>query len=144
MDKGMKRSIILDNYQSTANRCRHDGEDDYVKMNTRSSTCIDNLDLYLKIKDDKIIDLSFEGEACVISTSSTNIMSNMLKGKTIDEAIEIIENYNNMIYEKDYDDNLVGEACVYDDVMMQPARVKCATLSWDSVYKELLKYKDDC
>lgn len=144
MDKSLKRSIILDNYQNTDNRCRHEDDNEYVKMNTRSSTCIDNLDLYLKIKDNKIVDLSFDGEACVISTSSTNIMSNMLKGKTIDEAIKIIENYNNMVYENDYDKDLVGEACVYDDVCLQPARVKCATLSWDSIYKELLKYKDGC
>lgn len=142
MDKDLRRSIILDNYQNTNNRCRHDNDNNYNKTNTRSATCIDNLDLYLKIKDNKIEDLSFDGEACVISTSSTNIMSNLLKGKTIDEAINIIENYNNMIQEKEYNKEIIGEACVYDDISKQPSRIKCATLSWDGIYKELLKYKE--
>ena len=52
MDSDMRRSIILDNYNDTCNRCRHDFDDGYQKTNTRSNTCIDNLDLYLKIRDD--------------------------------------------------------------------------------------------
>lgn len=142
MNKDMRRSIILDNYNDTCNRCRHDNDNNYTKTNTRSSTCIDNLDLYLKIKDDKIEDISFEGEACVISTSSTNVMAKLIKGKSIDEAIRIIENYNNMIDEVDYDEDLLGEAIVYDDISKQPARIKCATLSWNGVYKELVNYKE--
>lgn len=143
MDKELKRNIILDNYQNTTNRCRHDQDNNYQKLNTRSKTCIDNLDLYLKIKDNKIEDLSFDGEACVISTSTTNIMGSLLKGKTIDEAIKIIENYNKMIEEKDYNQELLGEAQVYADISKQPARIKCATLSWNGLYQELLKYKNN-
>lgn len=142
MDKELRRSIILDNYQNTNNRCRHDEDNAYKKLNTRSKTCIDNLDLYLKIKDNIIEDLSFDGEACVISTSTTNIMGNILKGKTIDEAIKIVENYNNMIEEKEYNQELLGEAQVYDDIYKQPARIKCATLSWNGIYQELLKYQE--
>lgn len=142
MDKELRRSIILDNYQNTNNRCRHDEDNAYKKLNTRSKTCIDNLNLYLKIKDNIIEDLSFDGEACVISTSTTNIMGNILKGKTIDEAIKIVENYNNMIEEKEYNQELLGEAQVYDDIYKQPARIKCATLSWNGIYQELLKYQE--
>ena len=141
MDKEVKRSIILDNYQDKSNRIRHDN-DDYIKTNTRIDTCIDNIDLYIKINNNIIEDISFEGEACVISTSSTNIMINTLKGKSIDEALDIINNYKNMIDEKDYDINMLGEAIVYDDIYKQPARIKCATLSWDGIYRELIKYRD--
>ena len=143
MDKNIKRSIILDNYNNCNNRCRHDGDVDYQKTNTRSATCIDNLDLYIIFRGNVIEDISFDGEACVISTSSTNIMASLLKGKTIDEAIEIIKNYNNMIKEEEYDKDLIEEAIVYDDISKQPSRIKCATLSWDGVYKELLKYKKE-
>lgn len=142
MDKDVRRSIILDNYQNASNRCRHDNDSSYRKMNTRSSTCIDNLDLYIKIKDNKIEDVSFDGEACVISTSSTNIMADLIKGKSVDEAIEIIRNYDNMIDEAEYDKDMVGDAIVYDDISKQPARIKCATLSWNGIYKELVKYKE--
>lgn len=142
MDKDTKRSIILDNYQDISNRVRHDNDSSYFKTNTRISTCIDNLDIYLKIEDSIIKDISFDGEACVISTSSTNIMINLLKDKSVDDAIKIIENYKFMIDEKSYDRDIIGEAIVYDDIYKQPSRIKCATLSWDGIYKELIKYKD--
>ena len=142
MDKETKRSIILDNYQDISNRIRHDNDTSYSKTNTRSNTCIDNLDIYLKIEDNIIKDISFDGEACVISTSTTNIMSNLLKGKSVDEAIEIIDNYKAMIDEDDYNEDVIGEAIVYDDIYKQPARIKCATLSWDGIYKELKRYKE--
>ncbi|MCI6265482.1 MAG: SUF system NifU family Fe-S cluster assembly protein [Erysipelotrichaceae bacterium] len=139
MDKELKRSIILDNYQNPYHRERHDDEADYVKLNSRNVSCIDNIDLYIKIRNDKIEDISFEGEACVISISSTSIMSNLLQGKTIDEAIEVIKNYDAMIEERDYNENILGEAIVYDDVAKQPSRKKCATLSWHGLYHKLLE-----
>ena len=142
MDKDIKRSIILDNYNNNDNRCRHDKDSKYKMFNTRSATCIDNLDVYLKVNDNIIEDISFDGEACVISTSSTNIMIDLIKGHSVEEAIEIIKNYDNMIKEKKYDKDMLGEAVVYDDIYKQPARIKCATLGWDGLYKELLKYKE--
>ena len=142
MDKELKRSIILDNYQDKSNRIRHDNDDNYIKTNTSISTCIDNLDLYININNNIIEDVSFEGEACVISTSSTNILINLIKGKSVDEAINIIDNYRNMINEKEYDENIIGEGIVYSDIYKEPARIKCAILSWDGIYKELVKYRD--
>ena len=142
MDRDLKRSIILDKYQNPYHRMRHDNDRDYVKLNSRNVSCIDNIDLYIKIKDNKIEEISFEGEACVISISSTSIMSRLLEGKTIDEALEIIKNYSNMIEEKEYDQDVLEEAVVYDDVAKQHSRKKCATLSWQGLYKELLKLKE--
>ena len=142
MDKDIKRSIILDNYQDRSNRVRHDNDDDYVKINTSISTCIDNIDLYIDVSSGIIKDISFEGEACVISTSSTNILINLIKGKSIDEAINIITNYKKMINEEEYDKNIIGEGIVYSDIYKEPARIKCAILSWDGIYNELIKYKE--
>lgn len=142
MDREMKRSIILDHYQNPSHRERHDQDNEYIKLNSRNASCIDNIDLYIKMKDDVIEDISFDGEACVISISSTSIMGNLLRGKTIDEAIEIVRQFDNMIEEKEYDEDILGEACVYDDVAKQPSRKKCATLSWHGLYRELLEIKD--
>ena len=141
MDRELKRSIILDNYQNPYHRLRHD-EDDYLKLNSRNVSCIDNIDVYIKIKDGVIEDISFEGEACVISISSTSIMASTLVGKTIDEALKIIENYDDMIEEKEYDKDILEEAVVYDDIAKQPSRKKCATLTWNGVYKKLLSLKE--
>ena len=143
VDKNLKRSIILEHYQNPYHRERHDEEDEYLKLNSRNVSCIDNIDLYVKMCGDKIETVYFEGEACVISISSTSIMSRLLEGKTIDEALEIISNYNNMIEEKEYREDILEEAIVYDDVSKQPSRKKCATLSWQGLYNKLLEIKEN-
>ena len=127
MDRDLKRSIILDNYQSPNNK--HTSDDSYFKINTRNVSCIDNLDIYLKIEDNIIKDISFEGEACVISISSTNILTNLLIGKTKEEGIYLINNYLKMINEEEYDKDLLEELLAYEDIYKQPARKKCATLA---------------
>ena len=128
MDSNIKRSIILDNYQDMTNRKVPDDITDYIKINSNNASCIDNIDIYVKIKDNKILDIKYDGEACVIAISSTSILSKMLIGKTTKEAQKILDNYFNMIEEREYDRELLGEACVYDDVYKQPARKTCATL----------------
>ena len=131
MDKDIKRSIILDNYQNPNNK-RVSGTD-YIKINTRNVSCIDNLDIYLKIENDIIKDVSFEGEACVISISSTNILTNLLIGKTKEEGIYLIDNYLKMINEEEYDKEVLKELLVFDDTSRQPSRIKCATLSANGI-----------
>lgn len=128
MDSNMKRSIILDNYQDTSNRMIPDDTNDYIKINSNNVSCIDNIDIYVKLEDDKIVDIKYYGEACVIAISSTSILCKMLIGKTIEEAKKILDNYFRMIEEDEYDKDLLGEAQVYDDIYKQPARKTCATL----------------
>ena len=135
MDKDIKRSIILDNYQNPNNK-RVSGTD-YIKINTRNVSCIDNLDIYLKIENDIIKDVSFEGEACVISISSTNILTNLLIGKTKEEGIYLIDNYLKMINEEEYDKEVLKELLAFDDTSKQPSRIKCATLSANGIKKFL-------
>lgn len=128
MDSNMKRSIILDNYQDAKNRGIPNDKDSYIKINSNNQSCIDNIDIYVKLDNDIISDIKFEGEACVIAISSTSILSDMLIGKTINEAKDILNNYFKMIEEQEYDSNLLGEANVYDDIYKQPSRKTCATL----------------
>lgn len=137
MDRDLKRSIILDNYQSPNNK--HTSDDSYFKINTRNVSCIDNLDIYLKIEDNIIKDISFEGEACVISISSTNILTNLLIGKTKEEGIYLIDNYLKMINEEEYDKEVLKELLVFDDTSNQPSRIKCATLSANGIKDYLEK-----
>ena len=127
MDDNIKKMIILDNYHDPKNRGVPE-EDGYLKINSNIVSCIDNIDIYVLVEDNLIKDIKYEGEACVIAISSTSILSDMIIGKTIEEARVIIENYFNMIEEAEYDSNLLGEACVYDDIYKQPARKACATL----------------
>ena len=100
----------------------------YKKANTRSSSCIDNIDLMMKLEDGKVVDACFDGEACAICTSSTSIIVKSLIGKNVDEAKNIIKNYQNMINEEDYDPEVLGELNAFDEIYMQPARKNCALL----------------
>ena len=143
MDSELKRSIILDNYENPINRGRCNQDEGYILENSRNVSCIDNIDLYVKIEDNIIKDIKFDGEACVISISSSSIMSNILIGKSVEEALNIIDNYKNMIEEKDYNKDILEEAIVYEDMYKQPSRKKCATLSWDGIARVLKKYRDE-
>lgn len=136
MDKETKREIILDNYQNPTNRGLVE-DATYKKANTRSSSCIDNIDLMMKLEDGKVVDACFDGEACAICTSSTSIIVKSLIGKSVDEAKEIIKNYQNMINEEDYDPEVLGELNAFDEIYMQPARKNCALLSSKSAVKIL-------
>ena len=127
MDANLKRSIILDNYQDARNR-GIPSTDDYIKINSNNDSCIDNIDIYVKLNNDIIEDIKFEGEACVIAISSTSILSELLIGKNIKETSVILENYYNMIEEREYDSDMLGECCVYDDIYKQPSRKTCVTL----------------
>lgn len=127
MDTEMKRSIILDNYQDAKNR-EIPLDDGYIKINSNNDSCIDNIDIYVKLNNDIIEDVKFYGEACVIAISSASILSNLIIGRDISYAVNILNNYYNMIEEKDFDRELLGEACVYDDIYKQPSRKTCVTL----------------
>jgi nitrogen fixation protein NifU and related proteins len=136
MDKETKREIILDNYQHPTNKGLKE-DDSYIKENTRSNSCIDNIDLMMKIEDGIVVDACFDGEACAICTSSTSIIVKSLIGKSVNDAKEIIKNYQNMINEEDYNPEILGELNVFDEIYMQPARKNCALLSSKSAVKIL-------
>ena len=136
MDSNLKREIILDNYQNPDNRGLID-DDSYLKINSNSESCIDNLDFMMKVEDGVIKDIRFDGEACAISTSATSIMIRKLIGKTKEEVKDILTNYQNMINEKDYDKELLGELLVYDEIYKQPNRKGCALLPSEAIEKML-------
>jgi nitrogen fixation NifU-like protein len=127
MDKKLKRLIILDNYQNPYNKKTIE-DPTYIKINTNNESCIDDLDIYFKVEDNKIIDVGFNGEACAISTSATSIMLKNLIGKSLEEVKELITNYSNMINEKEYDKELLKELNVYDEIYLEPNRKNCALL----------------
>ena len=132
----MKRTIIMEHYQNPKNRGLIDNKD-YKFVNMNNESCIDEINLLVKIIDDKIVDIRFDGEACAICTSATSIMIETLIGKTKKEAEEILKNYEYMLDEKEYNSNILEQAIVYSDIASQPNRKKCALLSWWGIKKVL-------
>ena len=136
MDSELKREIIFDNYKEPTNRGLVE-DNSYLKANTKSDSCIDNLDFMMKIENGIVKDIRFDGEACAISTSCASIMIKSFIGKSVDEVKSILENYISMINEKEYDSSLLGELNVYDEISKQPNRKNCALLPMNAVEKML-------
>lgn len=136
MNSNEKRNIILKNYQDNTNR--KDIEDkNYIKINSRNTSCIDNINIYIKFNNNVIEDIKFNGEACVIAISSTVTLINNLIGKNKGEALNIINNYEKMVDGLEYDKELLKELVAFDDISKQPSRKICATLASRKI-KELL------
>lgn len=136
MDSNLRREIILDNYQEPMNRGLIE-DNSYIKTRTSSESCIDDLSFMMKIEDGVVKDIRFDGEACAISTSATSIMIRSLIGKSVEDARKILTNYSNMINEKEYDEELLGELVVYDEICKQPNRKNCALLPENAIEKML-------
>ena len=140
MDDNIKREILFDNYTNPYNRV-DDEVEGYLKVNTSNESCIDNLDIYLKLEDNIIKDIKFKGEACAISTASTSIMIKNMIGMNIDDAIKYVNNFMNMINEEPYDNTNFDEALVFDETYKQASRKTCATLPYRGIIKLLEENK---
>lgn len=130
------REVIMDHYEYPRNKgLKHDKS--YSSVNLDSESCIDNIDLEVKIENGIIKDICFDGIACTISTASTSIMSELLKDKSVEQAKKIIDNYLAMLHGQEYDEELLEEANAFVNTSKQANRIKCATLSWNGI-KEIL------
>ncbi len=139
MDDNLRKEIIMEHYMNPLNRDTIEDKN-YIKVNTNSPTCIDNIDLYVLFENDKIKDIHFNGEACAISTSASSIMTKLVKGKTIAEIKKLIDEYDNMIETgKEYDD--LEEALAYSNIYLQQNRKSCATISWTGLKNAIEKYE---
>ena len=135
----MMRQIIMDHYSNPLNKHQPQSEG-FEKMHMHSDNCIDDLDIFLFIENGIVKDACFDGVACTISTASTDIMCDLLKGKNIDEAKNIIAQYNHMIHEEPFDDEVLEEAIVFINTSKQAARIRCATIGYNAA-ERILKDK---
>lgn len=101
--------------------------------------CGDQLTVYLKVDDAGTIeDVSFEGRGCAISTASASIMTETLKGKTVQEAQSLFDGFHRLVTgESGAGDAALGKLAVLGGVREYPSRVKCATLAWHTVQAAL-------
>ena len=136
-DPEILRELIMDHYQYPHNHKLKD-DDRYRMKHMASESCIDDIKVQAKIENGIIEDICFDGVACTISTASTSMMTDLLKGKTTDEAKEIIADYLNMTNGKEYDPDMLEEAVAFQNVYRQANRIKCATIGWNAM-EELIE-----
>lgn len=105
--------------------------------------CGDHLVVYLKLKEDQTIeDISFVGDGCAISKASASMMTTTLKGKTVQDAQNLFEQFHKLIIgqlDPAKDSNTLGKLAVFSGIWHFPARVKCASLSWHTMKGALEK-----
>ncbi|MEK6288806.1 MAG: Fe-S cluster assembly sulfur transfer protein SufU [Acidobacteriota bacterium] len=97
--------------------------------------CGDKVKIYIKMDDDILKDISFEGAGCAISTASASIMTETLKGKTRAKAEELFQTFHDLVTGQpaQLDAPELGKLAVFSGVSEFPIRVKCATLSWHTL-----------
>lgn len=118
---------------------------DYCEIG-HNPNCGDEITLELKINGNIIEDMAFSGHGCAISQASTSIMIDTLKGKTIEEAKEIIKIFIEMIKRETTNEEelkKLEDAIAFKNVSNMPARVKCALLAWHTIEDMLDKYKEE-
>ena len=142
--KELYQELILEHGKNPRNLGKTENFNKDAKGN--NPLCGDNVHIYLKLNDQrKVEDISFEGSGCAISMASASIMTDLIKGKSDNEAKEIIEDFLGMIKENpELKTNLLKEddktklMCL-SGVKQYPMRVKCATLSWHTLVSAMEK-----
>ena len=136
--KELYQEIILDHGKNPRNLRRTENFNKDAKRH--NPLCGDKVHVYLKLNENKKVeDISFEGQGCAISMASASIMTDLVKGKEEPEVKEIVNDFLDMIKEKDelnnnilHEDDKTKLMCL-SGVKQYPMRVKCATLSWHTL-----------
>ncbi len=99
--------------------------------------CGDQLKLYLKVENDRVVDASFLSSGCAISTAAASLMTESLKGKTSAEALTLLDTFHELLTTDSPVTEGLGKLVVFCGVREYPARVKCATLAWHTLRSAL-------
>ena len=146
--KELYQEIILDHGKNPRNLRKAENFNKDAKGH--NPLCGDKVHIYLKLDENKKVqDISFEGQGCAISMASASIMTDLVKGKDEHEVKEIVEDFLEMIKEKDYLNNNILEEnektklmCL-SGVKKYPMRVKCATLAWHTLTSAITNSKEE-
>ena len=137
--RALYQEVILDHSKKPRNYRVLEGADH--RAEGYNPLCGDRVTIYLKVEGGKINDLSFQGSGCAIATSSASLLTEALKGKTLDEADALFEKFHALVTGegdgKLADDASLGKLAVFSGVAEFPIRVKCATLAWHTLKSAL-------
>ena len=135
--------LIMEHSMNSYNKKKIENAD-YCEVG-HNPNCGDEITLQLKLNGNKIEDMAFSGHGCAISQASTSIMIDTLKGKTVEEAKEIIKTFIEMIKRKITDEEelkKLEDEIAFINVSNMPARVKCALLAWHTI-EDMLNKNDN-
>ena len=135
------RSVIMDHYKNPRNK--GEIEDGALTVDMNNPTCGDRIHLTLQVEDGIVKDAKFDGEGCSISMSSASMMTQLIKDKKVEEAVELADIFSKMMLGEDFDDEKydLGDVEALQGVAKFPARIKCATLAWKAMEKGVTEDK---
>ena len=146
--KQLYQDIILEHGKSPRNLGRCEGYSHDAKG--YNPLCGDKVHIYLKLNSEKKVeDLTFEGEGCAISLASASIMTELVKGKSLEVAKKIVMDFLNMIKNtqeiksNDLDEDQKIKIMSLSGVKQYPMRVKCATLAWHTLTSAIEEKKEE-
>lgn len=124
------QSVILDHYKRPANvGVVEDGQ----KATNFHASCGDKVLLSLKVEDGILTDVRFEGTGCSISQASLSMMTEAVKGKSIEEVRELYQEFRAMLHGEQPNEDDLGDIIALQGVSKFPLRVPCATLGWETL-----------
>ena len=132
------QDMILDHHKRPRNRRKLDDATNCAEG--FNPLCGDRVTVYLRVRNERVEDVSFEGSCCAISTAAASLMTESVKGKTVAEAEEVFENFHHLITGDDDSPEALerlGKLAVLSGVREFPTRVKCATLVWHTLHSAL-------
>jgi nitrogen fixation protein NifU and related proteins len=131
--KDLYQEVIVDHNRSPRNFGKLD--DANKTLEGFNPLCGDKLTLYLKTDGDTINDISFDGSGCAISVASASLMTDAMKGKTLQEAENLFNTFHDLVTtDKEADIEELGKLAALAGVKAYPARVKCASLCWHTLH----------
>jgi len=124
------QDVILDHYRRPRNRQPLSGANRQAEGN--NPLCGDHVTIFLKVENDIVKEVTFQGGGCAISTASASLMTEVLKGKTLAEAKELFKKFHGLVTgePRETQEDDLGKLEVFSGICHYPARVKCATLAW--------------
>ncbi|MDI3328975.1 MAG: SUF system NifU family Fe-S cluster assembly protein [Alicyclobacillaceae bacterium] len=135
------RQVIMDHYQHPRNQGQI--EDGAVSVHLHNPTCGDEITLQLAVEDGIVRDVRFKGIGCSISIASASMMSETIKGKSLEEALELAEEFHRMIRGEPADTERLGDLEALQGVSKFPARVKCALLAWNAFERAVQEQRQE-
>lgn len=127
------RRVIMDHYKNPRNRGKF--EDGTVTVDLNNPTCGDKISLQLKVDNGIVQDARYTGEGCSISMSSASMMTEAVKGKSVEEANELASRFSSLMQGEDVQFDDYEDIEALSGVNKFPARIKCATLAWNALRK---------
>lgn len=137
--ENLYRQVIMDHYKNPRNKGLLDNPL-YKTVHIKNPSCGDDITIQSLVEDGSVKDIRHDGSGCSICCSSASVLSETVKGKTVEEAKTISEAYLNMLSNKEFDETVdLEEAIAYIGVRQFPARIKCASISWKAFEETLEK-----